>query len=582
MFLECIDPASPFLAHNFHGEYFDLIEAGDNDAEGDGEAASQPILNESNVRSIAPLFHELQMDEYLKKCDAVLYKSSKTSNWDGTEEYKVKRLELLAFSAKYGLDQTRKHFQRQFETKIERLCWGCGDAGEVDIRTIETLVDICRPLSPTKLQHEDAEKPPPKKQRRNDSVYESQTYKDLWAQMSSCFDQQMSELMSDLPLDEVNNGKAFSRIVYHALHRYHKQMKAKLKQKVQKMIGNDGQCKVKIVNESIYTHNAEVSINQLSNTSVVDMGSIKKAVKIAVARLVPFDAGSGNFTRTFEISDDAKVLSIVFVPILSRDNDFSKFSKPTKVDSKPKPYTQLRFSEPDLTVVVGSGDQAKEFECHDVLLSLVSKSVASKIRTSNKRLLLSDFDPNNWQHFYQCIDPRHNGSTLSEENVEALVPFFAHFNMNNYLVAAFDTIEFLQFNWEYDGPPSVESIVCLLKCAAKHGLTEIQFKAELLMNFVFENDEDGELLLYDTREYDLQTTRDLISLCLPIQRNTNKDPFTSTDCSVLWSGIHSYITDKLKSVTFDRVEKSECEMFSNFVHHLLLHEAEDRRRHGDW
>jgi hypothetical protein len=79
LFLECIDPAGAFLAQRMDGwnycDYYDLLKVETDyrdgeEAEASGEKSS--ILNRSNVRSLVPLFHELQMDKYLEKCDHIL------------------------------------------------------------------------------------------------------------------------------------------------------------------------------------------------------------------------------------------------------------------------------------------------------------------------------------------------------------------------------------------------------------------------------------------------------------------------------------------------------------------------------
>ena len=60
------------------------------DEEASLEEMARIILNESNVRSIVPLFHEPQMDEYLKRCDDILCKIAidpiKWSNYESRSE----------------------------------------------------------------------------------------------------------------------------------------------------------------------------------------------------------------------------------------------------------------------------------------------------------------------------------------------------------------------------------------------------------------------------------------------------------------------------------------------------------------
>jgi hypothetical protein len=71
-----------------------------------------------------------------------------------------------------------------------------------------------------------------------------------------------------------------------------------------------------------------------------------------------------------------------------------------------------KSNETDLTVVVGSDCQTKEFQCHAAILSFASSKLDTMIHTSNGRLLLPQFIPEAWELFYKCIDPRNNGFEL--------------------------------------------------------------------------------------------------------------------------------------------------------------------------
>ena len=67
LFLKCIDTERAFLYSYYDdGGFYNM------DEEASLEEMARIILNESNVRSIVPLFHELQMNEYLKRCDNIL------------------------------------------------------------------------------------------------------------------------------------------------------------------------------------------------------------------------------------------------------------------------------------------------------------------------------------------------------------------------------------------------------------------------------------------------------------------------------------------------------------------------------
>eukprot|EP00956_Cyclotella_meneghiniana_P038793 scaffold159999_cov36-Cyclotella_meneghiniana.AAC.2 len=583
LFLKCIDTARAVLSNTQSDDSYEEEE----DQEADSEEMTR-ILNESNVRSIVPLFHELQMDEYLKGCDHIIRLTASDSNAWGDNEARSQLLELLSFSTKYGLDVTRNYVQRQIGIVLERFCWGSGDQDDFDIHTVEEIVGICRPF---KLRDEDDEviykgtiqsstKAPPKKKQRSSKIvakgiYQSCNCENLWAQISSCIEEDLSVLH----LEEINNGKLFSRMVYHELKQYHTSMESELKQKAASLIGKKDYSII-IDNDSMEKYSRKVS-NFGWSYEPATMGSIQSGVNSAVNKLVPFNAGSGNFSRTYQVKSDEKELYMVFKPSLSSDNRYERYwSYKSSSDYSTQPCT-LRYSEPDLTVVVGNGKGATEFHCHKMILSFASAKLDSMVRRSHKRLFLPHLDPDGWQQFYLCIHPSHNGCTLNEENAEALAPMFslfAEFEMHNYLKASFTATE-LPYEIS-DFRPSVGrvgSITTLLKCIVGKGFENLQQKVERTLMYLF--DEHYLWICYNYEKEngvisEVNSMKDLVSVCLPIQRNSAKDPFTSESCPILWQGIYSIIEEKLKNVTFHRVGICEIDMFSNFVFHLLLNESE--------
>ena len=589
LLLKCIDTKSALL-YRYFAEVNGFFRVGDEESDSE---EMPPILNESNVRSIVPLFHELQMDEYLEKCDYIIRSTAiEYTKW-GDNEARSELLELLSFSTKYGLEVTRKYVQRQIEIVLERFCWGSGDQDDFDIHTVEKLVDICRPF---KLGDEDDEviykgtipssstnEPSTKKQRPNEivanGIYQSCNCENLWAQVSSC----IQEDLSVLPMEEVNGGKLFSRMIYFALQRYHTSMESELKQKTASLIGKKG-CSIVIDNDGMREYSREVSDWNWKHENAT-MELIHAAIDEAAKKLVPFNAESGNFTRIYERNQ--KELRIVFEPTLSSDNGYSR---PSWLSSKEffipqEALRNLRYNEPDLTVVVGRGKGAKEFQCHSVFLSFASTKLDSLVCNAKKKLYLPDFDPDSWQQFYTCIDPRHNGRTLNQENVSDLAPMFAlfaEFEMHKYLEASLNAIQCS--HCDVDEEPPVRTIATLLKCISGKGFTTVQPKVEQMVKELLDCDHDGMILLSHTFEFDVDSAKSLVSACLPIKRDSAEDSFTSESCPILWQGIQSYIAEKLKNVTFNRVGARECEVFSNFVHHLLLSEANERyrREHGEY
>ena len=98
-------------------------------------------------------------------------------------------------------------------------------------------------------------------------------------------------------------------------------------------------------------------------------------------------------------------------------------------------------------------------------------------------------------------------------------------------------------------------------------LENVQQKVERALTHLFHDDELWISGNYENRVIsELNSVKDLVSVCLPIQRNSTEDPFTSESCPILWQQMYSYIEDKLKIV----------DMFSNLVFHLILNEAKER------
>eukprot|EP00956_Cyclotella_meneghiniana_P005657 scaffold7287_cov41-Cyclotella_meneghiniana.AAC.2 len=441
----------------------------------------------------------------------------------GHNEARSELLELLSFSVKYGLEVTRKYVQRQIELALERFCWGSGDQADFNVHTVEEIVDICRPF---KLRDEDDEviykgtssssttEPSTKKQRPNETVdkgiYQSCNCENLWAQICSC----IQEDLSVLHLEEINNGKLFSRMVYHELQQYHTSMESELKQKAASLIG-EKKCAIIIDNDSIRKRFVSVYDRENENAT---MELIHAAIGEAVKRLVPFNAGSGNFGRIYQLNSDEMQLRMVFKPNLCSDNMDAKAFDYDSSDGlhyffkPPNSFSDLRYSKPDLTVVVGQGIKVKEFQCHKVVLSFASAKLDSLVGKSRRRLFLPNSNPDGWQQFYMCIHPSRNGCALNEKNAETLAPMFplfAEFEMH------------------------------------KNGFENLQQKVE-----------DTLTSLFDDNHY--------LWIC-------------GGENDVISEGLYSYIEEKLKIVNFNRVVASEIDMFSNLVFHLLLNEEKERQ-----
>lgn len=140
LFLECIDPSSAFLARNSDYETPAVFCTCRNKS-----------LSEANARSLIPIFHELQMDVYIKKCDEIL-RDTVIDRCDTDSAFpmflKSKRqyIDQLAFACRYDLKKTQKKIETIIGRILEAFCWGIGDHDDFDVTTVEELVDICRPI----------------------------------------------------------------------------------------------------------------------------------------------------------------------------------------------------------------------------------------------------------------------------------------------------------------------------------------------------------------------------------------------------------------------------------------------------
>lgn len=134
VFLRCIDPTTAFLAreHENGWKYYD-------------SHVDDAPLNGSNARALVPLFHELQMDIYLRKCDHVIYYTwLKDTAANRTPKESVR---LLSFSAKYGLRNTKNCVEKFIGQELEQFFWACGcNPDNFDISTVEELVELLRPM----------------------------------------------------------------------------------------------------------------------------------------------------------------------------------------------------------------------------------------------------------------------------------------------------------------------------------------------------------------------------------------------------------------------------------------------------
>jgi hypothetical protein len=223
--------------------------------------------------------------------------------------------------------------------------------------------------------------------------------------------------------------------------------------------------------------------------------------------------------------------------------------------------TTIRSSEPDLTIVVGNGNAIKEFQCHKAILSYASSKldviISAMASSTESRLILPYLNPEGWEPFYSCIDPSQNGLYLVDtelyEQVKNLAPWFAEFEMNNYLRCCEEIFHDLIYDSD-----DLKELLNVLQLAIKLNFRQIKLYAEQHLEMLITDEPDG---------MDLNTLQVAVSLCLPIIRNTRQDPFLSESCPVLWGSLMSSIdTHHLAAFKRNVVDTSDCDMFTHLLY----------------
>jgi uncharacterized membrane protein len=77
--------------------------------------------------------------------------------------------------------------------------------------------------------------------------------------------------------------------------------------------------------------------------------------------------------------------------------------------SNDNPTKLLKSQAPDVTVVVGSGAAAQEFQCYGVILAAASPVIDAMLGSGmkeceQKRIEFPDKDPDEWKIILQCLD----------------------------------------------------------------------------------------------------------------------------------------------------------------------------------
>lgn len=119
-----------------------------------------------------------------------------------------------------------------------------------------------------------------------------------------------------LPLEDMNHGKALSRVIYYSLHRYHKSMGPKLNNALTEQEMNS--CAVSLLPQ-------EKSTRELWRLVELE-DTIQRRVHRVAMSIVPYNTEPGNFSRNFKLLRDSTPyrLYMHFKPDLLKENRFLK------------------------------------------------------------------------------------------------------------------------------------------------------------------------------------------------------------------------------------------------------------------
>jgi hypothetical protein len=532
LIMECIDSKNALLLSEDHND--------------------DDVLNGSNVRALIPWFDELQMEAYLTRCDKILDEIV-----GGFEDDISTLIEDLSFATRFNLHETRNSLERSISNLLEQFCWGLRDE-LFNINIIQKLVEVMAPLKfqdNCSMNEVTGADRPAKKQRCLPHIEPSHCSK-IWHQISSCLE--MDLLCADTVIDKT----CLSHLIHYALQQFHKSMKSNLDEIIAR-VGKKTSCHLKIdcdhTTYNKYLHFKKIDAKG-TNLTADDITSAMKTRIYASSR-------EQRFSRRFQLSGDCKTISLVCR--LDKDDTVSSIASKSRFAAS---QTNIRSSETDLTVRIGTGESMKLFQCHRAILAFASTKLDSLVTESKGGvLLLPHLSPKGWDLFYECISPRQVKGVFLNcwdeiHSVKRLVPWFREFGMKRHLKCAADILkEYLDNDNELDIPELLQ----LLQLAVKYELKEVKEGAEAVLKCLFE---DVGVLKYS--DICQKTVHGIVRLCLPIQRSKATDPFTSSSCPVLFEGLTSCIGDHLKSLTLNKIKMSDGRLFSHLVHSFICRKLE--------
>lgn len=310
------------------------------------------VINESNVRSLIPLFHELQMDRYLEKCDTVLEGGIDWHkfDWSGPKQANeialAEAIDLLSCCSKYDVEDTQTRIEECISKLLELFLWGVVDEDTFNTSTIKQLQDVLG----EQQRDKDLERPTKRQRCSGDGS--------LWDVITNFID------LFAISDNMMNNNEMFVNLIHYSLRSQHFKMKIQLEDVAKKLKIHSGSFFIK----SNYWKRGEKT--KVEHSETITVADLRAAVFSFISKN-SFGCWHkmGYLIRRYELSADNTIL-------IHRSSDKAKRGMNLKWKSisykHPKLVSQrerITSSEKNFTVVVGNGYERKEFQCYSTILA---------------------------------------------------------------------------------------------------------------------------------------------------------------------------------------------------------------------
>lgn len=180
----------------------------------------------------------------------------------------------------------------------------------------------------------------------------------------------------------------------------------------------------------------------------------------------------------------ARIVAKTTLYLLDSPLAMSAFASPTA----PFPKRRRLLLEPDVLVVVGDGEDRREFPCYKAILCLASEvfdvMLFHEMKEQRESVIkLRDKDPPEWELFYAFIDPETaRFQELNKENVMILLPWFHEYRMMSLVEQCDEIIEHMASKFIRN-----DRLVRFLEAACRYDLNRTKANVVLIIRRRFED-----------------------------------------------------------------------------------------------